>query len=242
MDATTDIVTSNSLADLAARIRQEHKAALLNLKRGLEHAIAAGKLLIEAQDALPHGQWLPWLRENFPDSLPERTASHYMRLARHAPDLAKSATVADLTVRGALELLASGQRALTGISMSPYAERGVDLRDAPARRARAARRGNVRGADLGTLLRPRQHCPGAARDRAPRHRIGSMIGRGSQPAARSALFACFLVSDRDDPWRESWKPVPPGIRCPVGLEEPDSEEEPEQDFDYDPSEKLGHFR
>jgi Protein of unknown function (DUF3102) len=97
--------TSNYLADLAARIKAEHEAATGFIKQGLERAIHAGKLLIEAKDHLPHGQWLPWLREHCP-ALPERTASHYMRLAHHEDDLrAKSANLADLNISEAVGLL-----------------------------------------------------------------------------------------------------------------------------------------
>jgi hypothetical protein len=107
----------DGLADLAARIRAEHKACAVAIKRGCEHAINAGKLLIEAKDLLGHGQWLPWLAEHC--VLPERTAQLYMRLAHHAPEFeAKSATVADLTVRGAIKLLAPP---VVGTSKATYA-------------------------------------------------------------------------------------------------------------------------
>jgi hypothetical protein len=96
---------SNSLADLAARINAEHEAVLHSMKSGLEHAIVAGNLLSEAKAHVPHDHWLPWLREHCP--IPERTASHYMRLVRHADELEeKSANLADLTVTDAVELLA----------------------------------------------------------------------------------------------------------------------------------------
>jgi hypothetical protein len=95
---------SNSLADLAARIEAEHKAVAKHLKAGVEHSIAAGRLLIEAKAQFKHGQWLPWLRQNC--TMSERTASLYMRLARGADELtAKSASLADLTVEDAVRLL-----------------------------------------------------------------------------------------------------------------------------------------
>jgi hypothetical protein len=53
-----DLTLSNSLADLAARINAKHEAAGGALKRGLQHAIAAGELLLEAKAQLKHGQWL----------------------------------------------------------------------------------------------------------------------------------------------------------------------------------------
>jgi hypothetical protein len=103
----TDLATSNSLTDLAARIRAEHDASAHALKRGLEHAIAAGSLLIEAKKQLAHGQWLPWLRDHC--GVPERTAQAYMRVARSFGrlDPAISATVADFSFRDARDSLAT---------------------------------------------------------------------------------------------------------------------------------------
>jgi hypothetical protein len=89
----TPLDRSNSLADLAARIRQEHQAAATAMKRGLEHAIAAGNLLIEAKALLKHGEWLPWLRDHV--QIPERTAQRYMQVAPYA--VVKSDNLADLT-------------------------------------------------------------------------------------------------------------------------------------------------
>jgi hypothetical protein len=91
---------SNILADLAARIRHEHEAGVLAIKRGLAHAVEAGKLLIEAREQIPHGQWLPWLREQC--SVPERSARRYMELAAYAADTI-SANLADMAVDGATE-------------------------------------------------------------------------------------------------------------------------------------------
>ena len=91
----------NSLPDLAARIRAEHEAVSAHFANALEHAVAAGDLLIEAKARLGHGEWLPWLEANC--RVPERTCQHYMRLARR---IDKSATLADLTVTEALDLIA----------------------------------------------------------------------------------------------------------------------------------------
>ena len=73
MDNTDDMTAidrSNSLVDLAARIKIEHEAATDAMARGAEHAIKAGELLIEAKEQLKHGQWLPWLREHCEISSP----------------------------------------------------------------------------------------------------------------------------------------------------------------------------
>jgi hypothetical protein len=53
--AATDIAQSNSLADLAARSRAEHEATDAALKGSVEHAMAAGDLLIGAKAR--HQRW-----------------------------------------------------------------------------------------------------------------------------------------------------------------------------------------
>jgi hypothetical protein len=92
-----------SLADLAARIKVEHEAATGAFKRSIEHAIAAGELLIEAKKRLEHGEFGPWLASH---GIPSRTARLYMRLAKNRPIIeAQNGNVADLSLRGALEIL-----------------------------------------------------------------------------------------------------------------------------------------
>ena len=101
------LVGSNSLADLAARIRLEHYAAAEKLTEALRHAMTAGELLIEAKALVQHGQWLPWLADHV--AISERTAQLYMRLAKNRGEIeaTKSATdIADLTLNEAAALLA----------------------------------------------------------------------------------------------------------------------------------------
>jgi DUF3102 family protein len=99
-----DIATSNSLADLAARIRAEHEAAVGAQRTSLTHAMAAGDLLIEAKAQLDHGQWLPWLKSC---GISERTGQRYIRLARNRDTIeAKYDKLSDLSVSAALGLLA----------------------------------------------------------------------------------------------------------------------------------------
>jgi hypothetical protein len=117
MTTITAIEASNVLADLAARIRQEHEAAAVAVRHGVEHAINAGDLLIEAKAQLKHGQWLPWLSKHC--QIPERTAQLYMRLARHASEIRN---VADLTVRKAIEALAPPQTEEEALAAATLAE------------------------------------------------------------------------------------------------------------------------
>jgi hypothetical protein len=98
---------SNSLADLAARIRSYHEATVAALKASVQHAMNAGDLLIEAKAQLKHGQWLPWLDENC--AMSQRTAQLYIKLAKHRDVIEKAAAnpqhpVTDLTLNEAAAL------------------------------------------------------------------------------------------------------------------------------------------
>lgn len=102
----TDITTSNSLADLAARIKSEHEAVAIALKDSVRHAIAAGEMLLEAKKQVgQHGQWLPWLREYC--TISERTAQLYMRCAKNRTAIEEQIRngVADLSLNEAAAML-----------------------------------------------------------------------------------------------------------------------------------------
>jgi hypothetical protein len=94
-------VAALPLTDIAARINEAHDQANGSYQRTIEAAMEAGRLLIQAKDQIGHGGWLRWLKAN--TSVSERTAQNYMSVAR---DLPKSAVTADLTLDGALKLLA----------------------------------------------------------------------------------------------------------------------------------------
>jgi Protein of unknown function (DUF3102) len=119
--ADTPAKVEPSLDDLAARIRTEHAATTAALKSTIAHAIACGELLIEAKAKVPHGQWLPWLAEHC--DIPERTAQRYMYFANGRAVLeAKSATVADLSVRAAIKVLAAEEEDPEAPEIDPEAE------------------------------------------------------------------------------------------------------------------------
>jgi Protein of unknown function (DUF3102) len=103
--AGATVELSNWLTELAARIKAEHEATAATMKRSVEHAMAAGDLLIEAKARLSHGQWLPWLTEHC--AISERSAQLYMRIAknRQAIEARNAQHVADLTLNQAAALL-----------------------------------------------------------------------------------------------------------------------------------------
>jgi hypothetical protein len=100
-----DLMPRPDLADLATRINHEHQQAEQALRSGLEHARAAGVLLLEAKGKVAHGQWLAWLEANV--TFTPRAAQGYMRVAREWGRLeAKAKHVSHLTYREALAALA----------------------------------------------------------------------------------------------------------------------------------------
>jgi hypothetical protein len=92
------------LSALAANINREHVAVGEAIAAGLEHARRAGELLAQAKTLVGHGEWLPWLNNNFVGA--RRTAQAYMRIAARHAELGNAQRVALLTVRDALRLLA----------------------------------------------------------------------------------------------------------------------------------------
>jgi hypothetical protein len=72
-------VVNTSIEALAAPINQEHRACRESYGAALEHAVACGDLLREAQMKMQHGAWTGWVEENFEGSL--RTAQEYIQIA-----------------------------------------------------------------------------------------------------------------------------------------------------------------
>jgi hypothetical protein len=95
----------NQLGDLAQRIHAEHQEVVAATKSGVEHAMAAGDLLIKAKGQLGHGQWAEWLKRHC--EISERTARLYMQLAQNRGAIAKRQRVADLTLREAAKAVAA---------------------------------------------------------------------------------------------------------------------------------------
>lgn len=96
---------STEITSLASEINAEHELASGAMRKALDHARRAGELLEEVKAQLPHGAFGPWLSEHFHGS--DRTARAYMRIARNWPAIEKMAGSADLSIDGALRLIAA---------------------------------------------------------------------------------------------------------------------------------------
>ncbi|MCA0417343.1 MAG: DUF3102 domain-containing protein [Proteobacteria bacterium] len=97
----TSIDHSNSLTDLAERVRALQSSMIGARKAAARHAVAIGAALLEAKEAAGHGQWIPFLERT---GFSERRAQRLMQIVRSG---LKPDTVADLGIRRAAELAAS---------------------------------------------------------------------------------------------------------------------------------------
>ena len=96
---------SDSLTELATRINEAYEAVASAQKGTLEYAIKTGELLQEAKNRLKHGEWSNWLELNCPN-MPARTATDYMKLAKHQSRLGPNRQrAAYLSIRSALRAI-----------------------------------------------------------------------------------------------------------------------------------------
>jgi hypothetical protein len=71
------------LQDIASQINFHHEQAMKCADAALEHAMAAGLLLLKQKELLPHGQFIPWMRKNLKGSI--RQKQRYMAYAAGKP-------------------------------------------------------------------------------------------------------------------------------------------------------------
>jgi hypothetical protein len=71
------------ITDLADEINRLHILANDHADKAVDYARRAGQLLLDVKASLPHGDFLPWLKENVEVS--ERQAQRYMRAALGKP-------------------------------------------------------------------------------------------------------------------------------------------------------------
>lgn len=100
---TAEIDDLDALAKEVCR----HLAASSNAAQNfLEHALAAGDVLIRAKKQVKPGNWYGWLRSC---DLSEDKAQRYMQLAAHRAEL-DPARVRGLSLRAALKLIATARQ------------------------------------------------------------------------------------------------------------------------------------
>jgi hypothetical protein len=75
-----------TLDELADGARREEEQAIQDGLSAIRHFIRAGAFLLEARSRFAHGEWIPWLEQNWDSSI--TLAQVYMRLARNRELLA----------------------------------------------------------------------------------------------------------------------------------------------------------
>ena len=75
-------VNVGRLKTLAEEANREHSQAQRAERQAVKHAVAAGKLLLDAKEEAGHGNFIKWIIENFEGS--ERVARKYMSFAKAA--------------------------------------------------------------------------------------------------------------------------------------------------------------
>jgi hypothetical protein len=68
---------------VAADINRHHEGALKSANVAINHALEAGKLLLEVKGSLSRGEWLPWLAANV--TVSPRQAQRYIAVAQGKP-------------------------------------------------------------------------------------------------------------------------------------------------------------
>jgi hypothetical protein len=130
---------SNTLAELAVRIRTEHEMASTHaqqsrdhmqqsrdhMQQSLAHAMTAGDLLIEAKRLLQHGEWSGWIRDNC--QIADRTVRQYMRLAKNRIVIEKL-DATNMSISTAIQLLVPPGAAVVRL-LTPPKDDDVQLDD-----------------------------------------------------------------------------------------------------------------
>lgn len=111
-----------SLSELASTATREHGLAIQAGESMLLHAVQAGEALLEAKEQVETGEWVRWLKANFPAS--DRTAKQYMRIARGREEVLSSG----------VRTLAAAEQLVPALPRGFYRERpGIEEEEAEAR-------------------------------------------------------------------------------------------------------------
>jgi hypothetical protein len=171
-----------ALPELAQAIDREHEAAVGAARSVIDHAVACGRLLIQAKAQLPHGEWLPWLEGNTTVSI--RTAQVYTRLARELPKLSETNAqrVAHLSIREAIVTISQHTASIAALPPQSQ-DQLIERAEANGERLASARHHVQRAATLADLELAK---PAARPVQASPNRRKRLL---RNPATRSIMIA-----------------------------------------------------
>jgi hypothetical protein len=144
--------TAEKVQASAARIRE-------TVKRTIEDIIAVGTELLAVKEALPHGQFLPWLRAEF--GWTERTARNFMAVAEQFGP--KTEMISDLQIEPTAAYLLAAPSAPD------------EAREAAVERAQAGER--ITAKEARRILAEERKKPGRRRKRASGEKLGERLER-----------------------------------------------------------------
>jgi hypothetical protein len=79
---------NNVTTTAAAEIERHHRLASEHANAAIEHAVEAGRLLLQVKTQLMHGEWLPWLKANVEVS-PRQAQRYIVAFAGRKPKAPK---------------------------------------------------------------------------------------------------------------------------------------------------------
>lgn len=110
MVGQTTAVVRVDLRSLAKQINAAHTAFEDGMRKSIAYAVEAGEKLLRVKEGLSHGEWMPWLKDNF--SGDQKTAWRYMQVAAHPGELESyQARVPNLSLRSAVKMLTKARHA-----------------------------------------------------------------------------------------------------------------------------------
>ncbi|MGD0533506.1 MAG: DUF3102 domain-containing protein, partial [Methyloceanibacter sp.] len=155
------------------------------LKRETADILTIGTLLVEAKAQVKHGEWLPWLKQEF--SMSERSAQNYMKAAQFVD---KNEIVADLKLSPSALYLLSGD----SYWADEYGRR--DATDAVLKVASEERVGYDRAKEIIDETRAKKK----ARDEA----IAEAMADDKERAKHDAAENSERWDDLERDWTEKW--------------------------------------
>lgn len=102
---TTPAAELEPLEDLARQANEAHRNAVKAGQSMISYAMESGSYLLAAKEQCAHGEWLPWLAENFEGSQPQ--AFRYMKVAANYSHV--NSLPPETSLRGALAAIAEAK-------------------------------------------------------------------------------------------------------------------------------------
>jgi hypothetical protein len=125
-ETATNIITTITIAD---RINEQYRLAEQSKATAVQHAIRCGQLLLEQQDALNHGEFMPWVKKDC--KFEYSTAARYMKAARQISTGVEISSLSALfpSGRAASIKTAKNKKVMKALEVIEHDDADDDVRD-----------------------------------------------------------------------------------------------------------------